>query len=104
MATWRASGHSQNLYNVSDLSFSSFRSGSSADDARFEARQNRYLFLDYAAKHCGSHVAEVEEKITDKPQDYIRMSLLIAASHGQFEVVQWLLDKGSCDTDSEQTR
>jgi hypothetical protein len=45
------------------LSFSTFQSGSCSTDEEFEERLHQNQFLDYAAKHCGSHARTVEADI-----------------------------------------
>jgi ankyrin repeat protein len=45
------------------LSFSTFRSSSCSSDEEFEARLQQNQFLDYAAKHWGSHVRAVETEV-----------------------------------------
>jgi hypothetical protein len=47
------------------LSFSTFRSGCCSSDEKFEARLQQNQFLDYAAKHWGSHVRKVETEVAD---------------------------------------
>ena len=48
------------------LGFSTFQSGSCSTDKEFEARLQQNQFLDYAAKHLGSHARTVETEITDR--------------------------------------
>jgi hypothetical protein len=45
------------------LSFSTFQSGCCSTDKEFEARLQQNQFLDYAAKHWGSHVKTVETEV-----------------------------------------
>ena len=45
------------------LSFSTFQSGYCSTDEEFEARLQQNQFLDYAAKHGGSHVRTVEIEV-----------------------------------------
>src|SRR5690242_4447683 len=47
------------------LSFSTFQSGYCSSDEEFEAQLQQNPFLDYAAKHLGSHVRTVETEVAD---------------------------------------
>ncbi|KAI1512286.1 Ankyrin repeat domain protein [Pyrenophora tritici-repentis] len=48
------------------LCFDTFQSGSCSTDKEFEARLQQNQFLDYAAKHLGSHAGRVETEVTDR--------------------------------------
>jgi ankyrin repeat protein len=54
------------------LSFSAFRSGCCSSDEEFEARLQQNQFLDYAAKHWGSHVRKVETEVADHACELLR--------------------------------
>jgi hypothetical protein len=54
------------------LSFSSFRSGCCSSDEEFEARLQQNCFLEYAAKHWGSHVRKVETEVADHACELLR--------------------------------
>jgi hypothetical protein len=54
------------------LSFRSFQSGCCSSDEEFEARLQQNCFLEYAAKHWGSHVRKVETEVADHACELLR--------------------------------
>ncbi|CAN9210682.1 unnamed protein product [Alternaria alternata] len=54
------------------LSFKSFQSGCCSSDEEFEARLQQNCFLEYAAKHWGSHVRKVETEVADHACELLR--------------------------------
>ncbi|PZC96368.1 ankyrin repeat domain containing protein [Pyrenophora tritici-repentis] len=67
------------------LCFDTFQSGSCSTDKEFEARLQQNQFLDYAAKHLGSHAGRVETEVTDRT----------SSERGYEQVVKTLLDAGA---------
>ena len=53
------------------LSFIAFRSGSCSTDEEFEQRLQQNQFLDYAAKHGGSHVKAVECEVSSQTCSFL---------------------------------
>lgn len=53
------------------LSFSAFRNGSCSTDEEFEERLQQNQFLDYAAKHGGSHIKAVECEVSSQTCSFL---------------------------------
>ena len=62
------------------LCFGVFQSGGCSNDEEFEKRLQTHQFLDYAAKHWGSHARAVEADVADQVCTFLNSSSLSCAT------------------------
>ncbi|KAL5381794.1 hypothetical protein DPSP01_006977 [Paraphaeosphaeria sporulosa] len=68
------------------LSFDRFKTGSCSSDEEFEERLRESKFLDYAAKHWGEHVAEVQSDACTLTCSFLSNSCLVSSATQAFLV------------------